>query len=101
MRTFPILTISLCSFDLLKESLEPTERRRVAADPEKLDTLEGPEVASLLTIPDVLKDGRERSDTCAPSVNIQEKNARGWNAPIPAPTSTATSTLNTSSAGAP
>ena len=62
------LTISLGGLDFLEQRLEPTERRRVAADPEELHTLEGAERALLLAVPDVLEDGRERSHTC---VNCQ------------------------------
>lgn len=57
------LTVGLCSLDLLEESLEPTERRRVTTDPEEFYALEGTERALLLAVPDVLENGRERSDT--------------------------------------
>ena len=59
-----VLTISLSSLDLLEQGLEPTERGSVTANPEELDTLKGTERALLLTIPDMLEDGREGRDTC-------------------------------------
>lgn len=58
-----VLTISLGGFDLLKKSLEPTERRGVTANPEELDALEGLEGSLLLSVPDMLEDRRKRSNT--------------------------------------
>ena len=58
-----VLTIGLSSLDLLEQSLEPAERRRITTNPEELDTLEGAQGALLLAVPDVLEDGGERRDT--------------------------------------
>jgi len=55
--------IHLCSLDLLEQALEPSERGSVTADPEKFDTPEGTKSTALLPVPNVLKDGSERSDT--------------------------------------
>ena len=63
MRALLTLTISLSSLDLLEQALEPTERGRITANPEELDTPERANIASALTVPDVFQDGRERSDT--------------------------------------
>jgi len=57
------LTIHLCSLDLLEQALEPPKRGSVTADPEEFDTTEGTKSTALLPVPDVLKDGSERSDT--------------------------------------
>ena len=58
-----VLTIHLSVLNFLKESLEPSKRRCITADPEKLDTGECTQIASLLAVPDVLQDGCKRSDT--------------------------------------
>ena len=81
------LTISLGGLDLLEQRLEPTERRRVTADPEELYTLEGTERALLLAVPDVLEDGRERrhTDTRADEQHrlvVQEVLRRGPERPV-------------------
>ena len=57
------LTIHLCSLDLLEQALEPPKRGSVTADPEEFDTPEGTKSTALLPVPDVLKDGSERSNT--------------------------------------
>lgn len=57
------LTIGLSSLDLLQHSLEPTETRRITHNPEKLHTPQRAQVSTLLTVPDVLKNRRERGNT--------------------------------------
>ena len=64
-----VLTIGLSSLDFLQKRLEPTERWRIATDPEELDTLEGTKRALLLAVPNVLENGRERRDTLAKCVS--------------------------------
>jgi hypothetical protein len=56
-------TISLGSLDFLEQTLEPTKRRGVTANPEELDTAEGSAVARPLAVPDIFENGGERSDT--------------------------------------
>ena len=47
----------------MEKALEPTERGGVTADPEEFDTAKSTESTTLLSVPDVLEDGGERSDT--------------------------------------
>lgn len=55
--------IHLGSFDFLEQTLEPTERRSIPADPEEFNTAESTERALLLPVPDVLEDGGKGSYT--------------------------------------
>jgi hypothetical protein len=55
--------VHLGSFDFLEQTLEPTERRSIPADPEEFNTAESAERALLLPIPDVLEDGGKGSYT--------------------------------------
>jgi len=55
--------VHLGSFDFLEQTLEPTERRSIPADPKEFDTAERTERAFLLPVPDVLEDRGEWSHT--------------------------------------
>lgn len=57
--TKKILTIGLCGFNFLEQTLEPTERGGITTDPEELDTPEGTKVALPLAVPNVLENGGE------------------------------------------
>lgn len=57
------LTISLCSFDFLQQALEPTEGRRVTANPEEFDATQTLESVALLTVPHMFQNGCKRRDT--------------------------------------
>lgn len=47
----------------MKQALEPTERWRITANPEELDTAERTECTLLLPVPDMLEDGCKGCDT--------------------------------------
>jgi len=55
--------IGLSSLNFGQETLEPTERGSITANPEEFDATKRPAIALSLTVPDILKDGRKRSDT--------------------------------------
>lgn len=55
--------IGLRSLDFLQKTLEPTEGRGITADPEEFHAAKNTEIAALLSVPNVLQDGCERSDT--------------------------------------
>jgi hypothetical protein len=58
----------LSSLNLLEQTLEPTERRCVTADPEKFYTTKGAKATLLLAVPDVLEDRRKGSHTWAEAI---------------------------------
>lgn len=58
-----MLTIGLSGFNLLQQTLEPTEGRRVATDPEELNTTKTSKCTAFLSVPDVFQDGGERCNT--------------------------------------
>jgi len=55
--------ISLGGLDFLKETLEPSKRWCVTANPEELDTAERTKLPFPLSVPNVLEDRREWSNT--------------------------------------
>lgn len=57
------LTIGLRGFYFLEQALEPSERRSIATNPEELYAAERTEISSALTIPNMLQNRGERSNT--------------------------------------